>query len=153
MELASLSRPELIFPRLEATEADAVLHELALRIGQAGAVADAEELYERLQEREGLCSTGIGRGVAVPHCKLPGLKEPMLAVGISRKAIDFGSLDGEPVRLFFVVASPEKSPAVHLKVLSAISHLIQREGKLGSLLEEKKPEAILEILARPPGGS
>ena len=109
---------------------------------------DGRGLFERLLEREELCSTGIGSGVAIPHCKIPRLEQAVLAIGISKDAVDFMALDGKPVNTFFVLASPEDKPALHLKVLSAISRWLRAEPDLDARLRNLDPAEIFEYLAR-----
>ena len=82
-----LTRPELIFSDLPATDRRGVLRELAERVAATGLVRDAGALFRALLEREQLGSTGIGHGVAIPHCKLKGLEQGILAVGIALSLI------------------------------------------------------------------
>ena len=112
MFLDSLADPELIFPDLPAFDVESLPRTFARRIVERrGAVhsglADPDRVFDGLWEREKLGSTGIGNGIAVPHCKLTGLESVLLAVGHVKEGIDFGAMDGAPVRLFFVVISPE----------------------------------------------
>ncbi|HVG07602.1 MAG TPA: PTS sugar transporter subunit IIA [Thermoanaerobaculia bacterium] len=145
MRLASLTRPELIFPDLPAQDRAAVLHELAKRIAKAGVVRDTEDLFQKLWEREQLGSTGIGSGIAIPHCKLPGLSEGVVAIGMAPGGVDFGAADGQPVRLLFVVLSPSASPGEHLQVLATISRWV-RAGRADRILELREPEAVIQLL-------
>ena len=144
--LETLTDPHLIFPGLAARDAQEVLRELAGRLAQAGVVSDPEALFERLWEREQLGSTAIGRGIAIPHCKLDGLAHVVLAVGLAPDGVDFGAADGQPVRLFFVVVSPSRSPAEHLQSLAAISRWVKTDGRVERLLGLQKPDEILVLL-------
>jgi len=146
MKLDSLTRPELIYPQLPGSDRQAVLHAFADRLEGQGVVADAGELYDRLWEREQLGSTGIGHGVAIPHCKMNGLDGVVLAVGITPKPIDFGAVDGKPVRLFFLVISPSHAPAAHLQCLAAISKWVKAEQHVRGLLDLDDPQTILARL-------
>lgn len=149
--LEALTSPELIFPDLEATGAESVLRELSGLLGEAGAVRDAGELYARLWEREQLGSTAIGHGVAIPHCKLERLARVVVAVGISRQGIDFGAADAQPVRLFFLVASPSRTPAEHLQSLAAISKWVKSGGDVEGLLASHDPARIYDLIRAAPG--
>ena len=111
-----------------------MLRELADKVSASGRVPEAEVLFQRLWEREQLGSTAIGQAVAIPHCKLNGLPRVLVAVGISRRGIDFGAADGRPVRLFFLVASPSRSPAEHLQSLAAISKWVKGERHVERIL-------------------
>lgn len=148
MHLADLTRPELIFPDLGSggrSERN-VLDDLAARVAAAGAVPDARELSARLAEREALGSTGVGGGVAIPHCKLSGISRAILAIGIAPSGVEFRGVDGLPVRLFFLVVSPSQSPAEHLQVLAAISRWVRAPGRIAKVLEAGSPAAIFELL-------
>lgn len=159
MRLEGLTRPELILPTLHAADArdgEGVLRAFANEIVAAGrspgaplgAVAiDADELYQKLAERERLGSTAVGGGVAIPHCKLKGLERPVVAIGRVEPGLEFGAPDGRPVRAFFVVVSPLDTPAAHLQVLSAVSRWIKEPARLARLLELETPERIWEMLA------
>ena len=148
MDLASLTRPELIFPDLGsgASPERNVLEELAARVAAAGAVPDGRELSARLAEREALGSTGVGGGVAIPHCKLAGITRAILAIGIAPEGVEFRAVDALPVRLFFLVVSPSHSPAEHLQVLAAISRWVRAPGRIAKVLEAGSPEAIFALL-------
>lgn len=134
MNLASLARPELIFPSLPGTDRPTVLRSLAGLLAGVGAVPNAEQLYERLWEREQLDSTGIGYGVAIPHCKLPGLDKALLAIAVTCRDVDFAAIDGAPVRVLFLVVSPSDNPAEHLTVLAAITRWL-KENPVQQLLD------------------
>jgi PTS system nitrogen regulatory IIA component len=123
-----------------------VLREIAGRLATAGVVGDAEALLQRLWEREQLGSTAIGRGIAIPHCKLDGLEHVALAVGLAPGGVDFGAADGQPVRLFFVVVSPSRSPAEHLQSLAAISRWVKADGRVERLLGLRDPGEVLDLL-------
>lgn len=146
MRLDSLTRPELIFPALEASDRDEVLRELARHLREQAVVSDDRELFDRLLEREALGSTGIGAGVAIPHCKMKRLSRAVLAVGVSRRAIDFGAMDSEPVRLFFLVVSPTDEPAVHLQVLASLSRWIKADRHVARMLDLDDPDAMYRLL-------
>jgi PTS system nitrogen regulatory IIA component len=146
VRLASLTRPELIFPDLPAQDRDSVLRALAGRIAGLGLVRDAEGLFQKLREREQLGSTGVGAGVAIPHTKLPGLEEEIVAIAMVPEGVGFGAADGQPVRLLFLVLSPSSAPAAHLQVLAAISRWLRVPGKAEHLVELRDPAAVVQFL-------
>lgn len=149
MSLASLTRPELILPDLAASDRAGVLRALAGVVAADtadGLASDPEALYARLAEREELGSTAVGSGVAIPHCKLPGLPREVVAVAVSRRGVDFGAADGRPVQVFFLVVSPPASPAEHLRVLAAISRWVKADGHVGRLLAAGGREDIYRLL-------
>lgn len=146
MRLSSLTAPELLFPEVPGFDPPGLLRSLAQRIAAAGAVESADLLYERLWEREQLGSTGIGRGVAVPHCKVARLDGVILAVAQGADPIEFGAVDGKPVQIFFVVVSPEKQPAAHLQCLAAISRWVQEADNVARLRAEATAAGMLRVL-------
>lgn len=146
MNLGSLTDPQLIYPDLPGETADGVLHALAVRVAARGLVEDAGKLETRLLEREQLGSTGIGAGVAVPHCKVKGLDRAVVAVGLKRRAVDFSAVDGEPVRLFFLVVSPDDQPAAHLQVLAAISRWVKADQHVERILGLSDRQQIFDFL-------
>lgn len=151
MRIEDLTDPSLIFPDLAALDPASLLREFSERLAEKRLVDDASALYDRLVERERLCSTGLGSGVAVPHCKLPGLRRGVLAIGVSRQGIDFGSVDGQPAKLFFLLVSPTQSPAEHLQSLAAISKWVKVDNHVDRLLEMADPEEIFRLLSQETG--
>ena len=151
MRLGTLTRPELIFPGLQAPDRPQLLRLLAERIAASGLVKSADELYQRLWEREQIGSTGIGSGIAIPHCKLKGLARGVVAIGTVPEGVDFGAVDGRPVRLVFLVITPLESPAEHLQVLAAISRWIKADRHAEGLLSRSDPKAIQQYLEQEGG--
>lgn len=146
MRLDSLTDPELIFPEIDASDREEILRDLSDRLAEHDVIGDSEELYSKLMEREQLGSTGVGAGVAIPHCKLADLSRVVLAIGITRRGVDFGAIDTKPVRLFFLVVSPTDAPAVHLQVLAAISRWLKQDSHASRVLELRDPQAIYRLL-------
>ena len=146
MLLGSLTRPDLIFPDLPAADRQEVLRTFAGRIAGTGLVKSADELFQKLWEREQLGSTGIGSGVAIPHCKLQGLAHGIVAVGLVPGGVDFGAADGRPVKALFLVVSPSGSPAEHLQILAAISRWVRAPGNAEKLLALRDPAAVYDLL-------
>jgi mannitol/fructose-specific phosphotransferase system IIA component (Ntr-type) len=126
-----------------------VLGEMARRLAAAGAVRDAGELTRRLIERERLGCTGLGAGVAIPHCKSRDVSDIVLAVGLAPQGVDFHAPDGQPVRLIFLILSPADQPAAHLQTLARISRLLRTPGTSEQLRRAATREEILEALRAP----
>jgi PTS system nitrogen regulatory IIA component len=147
--------PRLVFLDLEGRTREEVLGELADRLARAGVVADGGALGERLLEREKIGCTGLGAGVAIPHCKLPGLGDVVTALGVLPQPVDFGAADGAPVDLVFLVVSPPDASAAHLQTLARISRILRTPGVSAALRRVDSPARALAVLAdaeRPPGG-
>jgi PTS system nitrogen regulatory IIA component len=152
MQLRQLVDSNLVFIDLDCGDRDAVLRTLASLLESRRAVRDSDALYAKLVEREALGSTAIGKGVAIPHCKLPELDRVLLAVGVTRNGIDLDTPDREPVRLFFLVASPEGSPAEHLQSLAAISKWLKDPRNLERLRQARTEQEVYESLRAGEGG-
>lgn len=146
MLLGELTRPDLIFPDLPATDRAETLRALAGRVAEQGRVQNGEDLFQKLWEREQLGSTGIGSGIAIPHCKLPGLAHGIVAVGLVPGGVDFGAADGRPVQVLFLVVSPSGSPAEHLQILAAISRWVRGTGHAEKILALRDPAAVYDLL-------
>lgn len=147
MQLGSLVRPELIFCDLPASDRPGILRAMAEAVAAQGLVGDAGELFARLWERESLGSTGIGGGIAIPHCKMHGLARGVVAVGISQPGIDFAAVDSRPVHVLFLVVSPAESPAEHLQVLAAISRRLKGGHHAEALRALRSPAEVHRFLA------
>ena len=141
----------LVFPHLAATTAEAALTEMAEGLERAGVVGNASDLARRLVERETMGSTGLGGGLAIPHCKVRELTDVVVAIGISRNGVEFHSDDGQPVTVLFVVLSPAESPALHLQALARISRVIRLPGVAGSLTEAATAGEIAATLREAEG--
>lgn len=136
----------LVFPDLAASTVEEALAELSAGLASAGLVKDAGDLSRRLGERERLGSTGLGGGVAIPHCKVRDLADVLLAVGVSRKGIDFGAADGVPVTLVFLVVSPADAPGLHLQALARISRIIRMPGVAEDVRRATTADGIAAVL-------
>ena len=146
--LEDLTRPDLIFADLQGAHARGVLREIAEKMAERKLVDDPDELYRNLMEREELGSTGIGDGVAIPHCKIEGLSEVVVAIGVAPGGVDFGAVDDKPVRIFFVVVSPAKAPAAHLQCLASISRWIKSDRHLDRILAAEDPSEIYDLIQK-----
>ena len=146
MSLASLTRPDLILTDLQAADRPQVLHELADRLARSGVIRSAEELFRDLWEREQQGSTGIGGGVAIPHCKLRSLRDVVVALATTAVPVEFGAPDGRPIDLIVLVASPADAPAAHLQALARISRLLRTPGFAAALRSAHSNEELVAIL-------
>jgi PTS system nitrogen regulatory IIA component len=135
-----------VFQGLPGHTREEVLEELAFRLAQGGAVREAGELVSRLIERERLGCTGLGGGVAIPHCKLRDLAEVVVAVASTERPVDFGASDGIPVTLIFLLASPAEAAALHLQALARISRLLRAPGVVDGLRGARTPLELLGVL-------
>jgi PTS system nitrogen regulatory IIA component len=132
MDLSDLLAPGGIFPAFEATNKKQALLDLSARAADITAL-DTRVIYETLLQRERLGSTGLGRGIAVPHVKLNGLSGIVCLFARLKQPIDFESQDGEPVDLIFLLLAPDHAGGDHLKALARISRLVREPAALERL--------------------
>lgn len=130
---------------IDAGSKQAILEALAERFASVYAL-DAVDVLERIEEREKLGSTGFGRGVAIPHARIPGLRRPVAAFLRLENSVDFDAADGMPVDLVFGLLSPENAGAAHLQALAAISRLVREDGIHAALTEAPDAEALFALL-------
>lgn len=146
--LTPLFKPELIELNLQSTTRDSVLAELTSKIPQLAGHPDSQAtLLKALQEREQLCSTGIGDGIALPHCRnaLVGLvNDPVIVFGRHDKGIAFGAVDNSPAQLFFLLVAPTVS--LHLQLLARLSRVLRDSRVRKSLLVADRPEKVRQII-------
>ena len=133
---------------LMAEDKEGVIRELVDSLAAAGAIKDDEkdDIVEAVMKREELGSTGIGRGVAVPHTKHASVDRLVGTVGISRKGVDFNSLDGEKVMIFFLLVSPPDRPTDHLRALENTSRQLREDMFCKFLVQAKNVDDIKQLL-------
>ena len=148
MKFSDFVAVDAIRSDVEATTKEAVIREMATALVDAGRInaGDLEGIVRAILKREDLGSTGIGRGVAVPHTKHPGVSRLVGTVAVSPEGIEFESLDGEPVQLFFLLVSPPDRPGDHLRALESISRQLRDESFCKLLKSAKGPVEIQHLL-------
>jgi len=146
MKISELLNPGAVVAEIQSREKGKVLEELTDVLVACDDSLQRDEVIQVLQERERLGSTGIGDGVAIPHGKLKGIPELMLAFGRSRDGVDFDSMDGKPAHLFFLLIAPEESVGVHLKTLARISKLLKDSSIRQRLLDAEGQKGLYQII-------
>jgi PTS system fructose-specific IIA component/PTS system nitrogen regulatory IIA component len=127
MKFGDFVSPEAIRANLAAEDKEGAIREMISALLEANKIpaAEVESIVKAILKREELGSTGIGRGVAVPHTKHPSVQRLVGTVAVSAEGIDFNSLDGEKVQLFFLLISPPDRPGDHLRALENISRQLR----------------------------
>src|SRR5262245_31465751 len=130
MKFADFVSTEAIRSKLTAEDKESVIREMTQSLLESGKVAAGEldSIVRAIMKREELGSTGIGRGVAVPHTKHPSVNRLVGTVAVSQEGVDFDSLDGEKVQLFFLLISPPDRPGDHLRALENISRQLRNDS-------------------------
>ncbi|MBN2565022.1 MAG: PTS sugar transporter subunit IIA [Candidatus Eisenbacteria bacterium] len=147
MRLSELLTEAVIKVGLEAEDKEEAFEELVDLLVRAGRIADRERALEVLRSREELQSTGIGRGLAIPHGKDAGIHELNACLGISREGIEYDSLDGELVRVVFLLLAQKDNPGPHIEALSQIAKLFMVEGFIERLVNAGNPCEVLSVFA------
>jgi len=141
---------DAIIPALAATNKEKVIREMVESLRAAGQFrgSDIEDIIRAILKRELLGSTGIGRGVAIPHTKHTGVDKLVGTVALSPGGVSFESLDGELVYVFVLLISPQDRPGDHLRALENVSRRLRDDGFIRSLRESQTQEEIWALLER-----
>jgi PTS system fructose-specific IIC component/PTS system nitrogen regulatory IIA component len=133
---------------LEAEEKEEAFEEMVDCFCQATRNNAREEILHALREREAKMSTGIHKGIAVPHGKTNVVDEVYGVLGISRKGIDYDALDGEPVYLLFMILAPQKDSEKHLRLLKRLAELLENPQFYMDLLSQKDPQGVYSVICK-----
>ncbi len=124
-----------------------IIRNLVVLLSKTTEIENSEKIVEMLEEREQLKTTGIGSGIAIPHCKSLEVDKVHIVIGISKTGIDFESLDNKPAHLFFLLVAPEKGGAEHLKASAKIVRLFRDEDFQKQLLDLSSSLEVLKLIA------
>lgn len=145
MKILDVLQLETIIPELTSRDKKGILEELAGPIAELTGLRHPD-LVRVLMEREQLGSTGIGDGIGIPHGKIAGLDRMVVGFGMSRQGVDFDSLDGRPVHIFFVLVTPEQSTGQHLKLLARLSKMLKSDLFRKKLMTASSRDEIHTII-------
>jgi len=138
-----LSEEHIKIP-LQSRQKEAVIKELIEFV--VPKTSDAEMTFQAVMQREKKMTTGIGNGVAIPHCKSNTCTHFVVALGISREGIDFNAVDGKKVNFVFLLLGPEDAPNMHIKLLSRISRIMNRENNRQRLMQSATAGEACQLL-------
>ncbi|MCG3136383.1 MAG: PTS system fructose-specific EIIABC component [Phycisphaerae bacterium] len=147
MKLSDILSPECILVPLPAADKVEAITLLVRRLVEAGKCTDEEKVRQVVLEREAIRSTGIGKGLAVPHGKCTCCKQLIMALGKPQQPINFDSRDGEPARLIALLVSPPDQTGPHIQALARISRLMLIDQFRKALDTATTPEEIYQIIA------
>ena len=148
MEIKDVLNEKMMVFDLKAKDKNGVLEELVSVLKENGVVDDEEGFLEVVKKREEEFSTGIGYGVAIPHGKSSLVKKPAIVFGKSRQGIDYNSMDGKPAYLFFLIAVPDNSDELHLKVLAELSRSLMHKEVREELEKALTPEEVIKAFEK-----
>lgn len=147
MKIHNLLMQDMVITELKSQKRENVLKEMVSFLKEKNKIAREKDLYNKLIQREKLGSTGIGEGVAIPHCKMKGVKDPIIMLAVSRKGVNFYSQDGKPSHVFFLVVSSPENPSLNLQILAAIAHLVRKANSLiKKILKAVNISSIMEVI-------
>lgn len=146
-ELSSILHPELVKVPLEGTTKRETIDELCDMLCASESISNPENFRRTVWDREGQRSTGIGEGLAIPHGKCPGVQEITMAIGIPREPVDFDSIDGKPVKMIVLLASPASRIADHIQALGRISKFMADPVTRERAFESTDPDSLYALLA------
>jgi nitrogen PTS system EIIA component len=148
MDLRDLIRPEAVIPSLKAKDKKQALQELSQKAAALTGL-DGRQIFDTLLQRERLGSTGLGRGIAIPHGRLAALQNIVSVFARLDEPIEFEALDEEPVDLIFLLLAPEHAGADHLKALARISRLLREPASIEKLRTSENRAALYSVLTEP----
>ena len=147
MRIVDLMSETLVLPEIEASARDGALAELVDHlVNNAPCTVSKDLTWQRLLAREQLASTAVGRGIAIPHAKLPRLDRAIACFGRSRAGVNFGARDGQPTFLFLTIIAPEGNAGLHLKALARAARLLMDESFRTRMSEEADASSMWRLL-------
>lgn len=146
MRLTDVLNEDYINISLSGTNRDECIKELINKLATAQTINSADNIFDAVLEREKIMTTGVGNGIAIPHCKHPDSPEFSVCLGIQQKGVDFQSIDKKDVTIIFLLVGPENNPGLHIKLLSRISRLMSNEELRQQLLECKSNKEAFDLI-------
>ncbi len=144
--ITNLLTLECINLNLKGQTKQEIIDEMVEILYQGGKLNDKEEYKKAILAREAQSSTGLEEGIAIPHAKTSAVKIPSIAFGLSKNGVDYESLDGEPSKLFFMIAAPANASDTHIEILSKLTTMLLNDEIRERLLEVKTEQEVIDIL-------
>jgi fructose-specific phosphotransferase system IIA component len=145
MKISEILSTDVIAVNFDVEDKEDAINKVISLAAKSGKILDAEKVTRTIFEREKLVSTGVGKGFAIPHGKTDAISDITAAFVVTSHPIEFDSIDGEPVRFIFLLIGKEDLLNTHIKLLSRISRLMNKDEFRDRLAEAKSPEEILNI--------
>lgn len=145
MKVSEILSKEFIIAELESTDKESAINELIDLFRDDPRVEDIEKVRQAVIDRERIMSTGVGKGFAIPHGKTDSIKEILAAFGRKKDGIDYDALDGNPVNLIFLLVGKETMISAHIKLLSRISRMMNKDDFRQRLINAETSEEIMNV--------
>lgn len=146
MKMTDIMREELMLLPAQATTKEEILDEMTRKLVETGAVDDFDMFRQAIAAREESASTGIGEGIAMPHAKNAAVKETSVVFAKQPAGVDYDSLDGQPARLFFMIAAKDDANETHLQILANLSKLLLNDDFKKALEAANTPESVTAVI-------
>lgn len=148
MSIGDYIKPEYVLLNMKARSRHEVFLELAGCLQTAGLLdkANVEMLIHKLEEREKLSTTGVGESIAIPHASLEGFSETVILIGILPDGVDFASVDGQPVKVVFMIIGSQAVPRLHIQILARIVRLCRNKDLISKVQSAASPQDALEAI-------
>ncbi len=149
MRLSNIINDKTILLDIKAKSKAEALREMVNYLKKNKLISRPEEVIDKLEQRESLGTTALGEGLALPHCKVKWVNNPIVLVGLARQGVPFDAPDGCPVNIFFLLITSLEDPSLNLQILALIAQLIKKSPELKEkLLQAKSPAEVKEIIKR-----
>lgn len=145
MKVSELLNPGVIISDLKGNKKEEVINELIDLFKSDSRVQDVEKVRSAVLDREKIMSTGVGKGFAIPHGKTNSITDIIAAFGKTKNPVDYDALDNQPVHLVFLLVGKDNLVSKHIKLLSRISRMMNKDEFRNRLLEAESAEEILDI--------
>ncbi|MBN1541560.1 PTS sugar transporter subunit IIA [candidate division KSB1 bacterium] len=146
MSLLDILTKDVIAVPLMSRDKNGAIMELVQLLKKSGEISDVQSVYDAVMLRESKCSTGLEKGIAVPHAKTTAVKKIAAAIGISPDGIEFGAIDGKPSKLIFLIIAPPDQSGKHVAFLSEIARLSQYQQLCDELASARSVDRVMAIL-------
>ena len=146
MKITDLLSKESVLLNADVNDKEACLVKLVDLMDASGKISDKKSYLDAVHEREKEGTTGVGNGIAIPHGRCSGVKEPGLAAMTIPSGVEYNALDSKPVDLAFLIAAPEGSGSMHLEILSKLATMLMDENFVADLKKAKTVEEFLKVI-------
>jgi fructose-specific phosphotransferase system IIA component len=148
MKISEILDPKCVFFNIKSKDKFEVISEMVYEVCSVNNLSEKDKIYNEVIKREKIMSTGVGKGIALPHAKTNFTKSIFAGLAMVEPSIDFESLDDEPVNIIFLLIGSDTNVGLHLRVLSKISRLMNSDSFRNQLLECTDSNEILDLFSK-----
>lgn len=152
MQISDFLTSDTVAVDLMAEDKNDLIESMIRLLASHGDVTDLDEVRRAVIERENMMSTGVGKGLALPHAKCEAVTDTVAALATLKNPVEYGSIDDEPVRIAFLLVGTPDAKSQHVKVLSRVSRLMNRKSIRSELLSSTSPSELLDIFREAEAG-